>query len=96
MCKHIYVYVFVSVNVHIVSFNEYLMCLYYGLGFILSAKDTVLTRQSLCLEHVTFQQADTHSKLAPRRKLNWVRDRMTGWDWGNNLSKGRQGGLLKV
>lgn len=56
MCKHICVYVSGSVNVYIILFNKYLLCAYYVFGFALSAKDTVLNRESLHFEHVTFQQ----------------------------------------
>lgn len=74
VCKHMCVYVAVTVNVYIVSSSKYLLCPCCVLGFVLSAKDTVSNRQSLLWGLLHPSRRDR--KQSPRRELRGVQDRV--------------------
>ena len=67
--KHIYVYVPVSVSDDIVLFSKCLLCTYYVLSFVLSTKDTMWNRQSLCFGSMFHSSRGDRQQISTKKKI---------------------------
>ena len=67
--QHVYVHVPISVNYNIVLFGKYLLCTYYVLSFVLSTKDTMLNRESLCFGSLFHSSRGDRQQISTKKKI---------------------------